>query len=377
MTSAGDKFATGCVRQEDPELGVAFPITHARPDAPLPAMPRGSLIHRGAVVSFWSRPALVSVMPHDHPQEEQHVKTVTRWISGAVLAACALSGFVSQAAAEPITPATVSFVEAPVTLATDPTGEWFPAGTVYWQADFSIAGGDGFVATWERSAGTWASVAEGEEAVRQTYRCTNEKLQTWLDSFPDIESFIGDREPLNDTPDENGRLKYAWYEPPELYEDCRAAAGWDWSRVDTTNEEESSTVRIPLDVVGPGDHQIFVVGLGSEERDPATDPECVYRKWEGERDGTVSASAYCGLIFGEPAYAWVRVPEVGEDSPGILSTSGTLPPTPLPTWVVVSLIAGGAVVTVGGVTVVGMRRHRRIPSLPTEPETPSTSGAPQ
>lgn|GEM_PF-7007805 len=212
---------------------------------------------------------------------------------------------------------------------------------------------------------------------RQTNRCTNEKLQTWLDSFPDIESFIGDREPLNDTPDENGRLKYAWYEPPELYEDCRAAAGWDWSRVDTTNEEESSTVRIPLDVVGPGDHQIFVVGLGSEERDPATDPECVYRKWEGERDGTVSASAYCGLIFGEPAYAWVRVPEVGEDSPGILSTSGTLPPKPLPTWVVVSLIAGGAVVTVGGVTVVGMRRHRRIPSLPTEPETPSTSGAPQ
>ena|GEM_PF-5247658 len=96
------------------------------------------------------------------------MKTVTRWISGAVLAACALSGFVSQAAAEPITPATVSFVEAPVTLATDPTGEWFPAGTVYWQADFSIAGGDGFVATWERSAGTWASVAEGEEAVRQT-----------------------------------------------------------------------------------------------------------------------------------------------------------------------------------------------------------------
>jgi hypothetical protein len=74
---------------------------------------------------------------------------------------------------------------------------------------------------------------------RQTNRCTNEKLQTWLDSFPDIESFIGDREPLNDTPDENGRLKYAWYEPPELYEDCRAAAGWDWSRVDTTNLEIS------------------------------------------------------------------------------------------------------------------------------------------
>lgn len=202
----------------------------------------------------------------------------------------------------------------------DADDEGLERGSAYWEVELALApGAAGYVATWQREAGTWGSAHEARAALEErgvvrayverrhcVFRGLSDALFTRM--APDV--FI------RRYGDERG----AWQAPPVLQDrltrECREsvpADEGDWSPERMPARTDPATghvrVRIPVAALGEGEHTLFVVPYGY-----ADDGSCVHRWPEGDW-----VSWACAFEWGEPSVATVTVPAPAAIS---ASTSG-------------------------------------------------------
>lgn len=121
----------------------------------------------------------------------------------------------------------------------------------YWQV--RLRGVDGYVASWERTRGLWAGPDQARLAITAETHCEREVIGDYADRYVSERSF----EKAVAWDHATGRIT-----DRKLSADldaCDDAVGWDWSRTPSTRASDGTqTVRIPLSVVGPGRHALFV-----------------------------------------------------------------------------------------------------------------------
>lgn len=226
-----------------------------------------------------------------------------------------------MASAEVPSPQFVTQGEVELLTATE-DDEFFEPGTVYWEAQLKWADGpDAYVASWERSEGYWESEEEAKahftdagiiEAYEASRACTISRVRDIAVGAASYEEFRAMSGVESDT----------WTLSPETWQEINAECGvpaeklgeWKWEHTPSEFDEETATttVRIPYDVMGPGEHELFAAAhgygygpLGTEE------PACRVHTWP---DGGWAARG-CLFEWRDSTTTVVTVPELPDSEP--------------------------------------------------------------
>lgn len=208
----------------------------------------------------------------------------------AVLVLCAsLLGAVAPASAAE-DPAARLVVPETVEVKTATGSEGLEAGTRYWELDVEPLGVGyaDYVGSWENVDGMWESpdavhdyFARGGlvETLENRRECTFQGLSERLFSKMDADVFA----------ETYGDAEGNWTAPEMLQwdvaEECETLyalekGGWDRGRAAWSVDPSSfrAEVRIPLSVIGPGEHDIFIAPFAFE----TSDDECVFEWPDGD-----------------------------------------------------------------------------------------------
>jgi hypothetical protein len=209
-------------------------------------------------------------------------------------AACLLLGMPLTAV-----PAGAAVPPGPVIIEPKPSGvvdlHQRPDGTFSWRVNLNHQGS--FIASWERSAGVWTSVAEAQAALTQTADCQKSVKMTWLEqwtSFADLKAH--DESPLPD--------KWQSSSIHGAYTECETTSGWSSTQVSMSPAATGINIDIPLELIGPGTHNLFVIGLSRPDNDMPGQAGCTGKIYD---DGSW-ASAGCSFEMSEPVHFTVTVP---------------------------------------------------------------------
>lgn len=244
--------------------------------------------------------------------------------------------------------------------------EDFDPGTVYWEVQLQWSDGTyPYVATWERSEGSWASEDEAKahfadagiiDAITASRQCERSRIQeiaAGTSSYNEFHALSGD-------PGEE------WTIAPDTWEEIEEACGyelqeeweWAWEHTPSVHDEEGTgivTVRIPIDVLGPGEHELFATPYGFVyEPSSELDELCRVHTWPNG----YWVSRACRFEWLGSATTTVIVPEPPSAAPtdapaDAQESSAGLSATPL-------LVGAGVglVVVVGVVVLIVLMRRR-------------------
>ncbi|MCK6067486.1 MULTISPECIES: hypothetical protein [Microbacterium] len=289
-------------------------------------------------------------------------------ITAGIIVATALA-VPTSAVAAPAPPPAEFLTEGEVELHTaTESDDDFDPGTVYWEVQIQWSDGiPAYVATWERSEGTWASVDEVKAhfAAAGAVDTITESRQCQLSRIREIAAGTSSYEEFHALSGVSGE---GWQLAPDTWKEINEACAyeyekdweWAWERTPSVRDEDTgiATVRIPIDVIGPGEHELFAMSYGfSYEPSADLDELCRIHTWP---DGHW-ASRTCRFEWREPATTTVIVPEPPSAAPtdapaaDAQESSAGLSVTP------VLVGAGVGLVVVAGVAVliVVMRRRTR------------------
>lgn len=250
-----------------------------------------------------------------------------RSLSALVAATMVAMGALPASAATEDAPIAFDDTEAIEVRTAGAADEDFAPGTEYWEIALVAQDGDtGYIASWERGEGTWESWDEARDwaqgvglldALGAVRECEADEIATIFEDLTFAE--FSDRYLTDET---------SWNVPPEewdrigqrcrLDDESTGLGPWDWSRTpsatETTARGQEITVRIPLDVIGPGQHELFVAPYRAD-RDCAVHTWTEDVVWEGEELEQWTANYSCGYAWQEPATTTVTVPDPGEAAP--------------------------------------------------------------
>ncbi len=272
----------------------------------------------------------------------------------------------TSATASPVPSETGFITEGEVQLHTAPeTDEDFDPGTVYWEAQFRLSDVTlPYVATWERAEGTWTSVDEAKahfadagivDAIAGSRQCQLSGVRDIAAGTSSFEEFRA----LSGAPGEG------WTLAPETWKEINAACayehqdGWEWAweHTPSTRDEESGivTVRIPIDVLGAGEHELFAVPY-TFGFDPSaeTDELCRVHTWP---NGGWAARP-CRFEWLETATTTVIVPEPPSAAPTDAPAADAQESAGLSAMPVLVGVGIGLVVVVGVVVLIVVMRRR-------------------
>lgn len=140
-----------------------------------------------------------------------------------------------------------------------------PGSGYTWRVTSNVEA-DQYVASWTRAEGTWSSVDEALAAVRERDECRNSLAQTMLNGFASYADFQATDE--NPDPEVWSNVAFA-----KDFEACATKSGVDYQRVASKPTESGLEIEVPVDVVGPGTHELFIVALQYPE-EPRGNPRC-------------------------------------------------------------------------------------------------------
>lgn len=213
-------------------------------------------------------------------------------------------------------PADAAVPPSPVIIEPAPTGvielHQRPDGTYSWQVNLNAHGP--FIASWERSSGLWTSVEEAKEGLQKHADCQKSVRNAWLEqwtSFDDVKAH--DESPLPNRW-ESSSINGALIE-------CGTSSGWSPEQVTTSSADTGVNVDIPIDLIGPGTHQLFVIGLAMPDNDTLGQAGCAHKLYA---DGSW-AGAGCSYEMSEPVQFTVTVPfppVKGTVLPGAVAAEG-------------------------------------------------------
>ena len=194
--------------------------------------------------------------------------------SAALLFGAATPAAAADAAPEFLTSGTVTVEE-------DTNGEWLAPGTTFFSVDILIPDDVFDYATmWERESGTWADTAEFTEYLKTDY-------VTWADCRMEgarqlvADSGVQTNDEFLDTfgTGEGTYWDFTTDEWDSIANGCPPRE-WNWNNVSQSWDSGTKTLtaRIPLDLIGPGTHELWLQPLESscsETPDGTVEATCV------------------------------------------------------------------------------------------------------
>lgn len=285
-----------------------------------------------------------------------------RPLGAALLVSAALMTPTSAMAASDAAPVVHFLTEGDVELHTaTETDEDFAAGTVYWEVQLKWSDGAyPYISTWEREEGIWESADEARAhfadsgitaaitEARQCYISGARKIAAGTSSFEEFRALSGEEgDGWTLTPEKQQEISEACaYTPQEGWE-------WSWDRTASTFEAGTTTVRIPVEVIGPGDHELFVQPYGWGY-DPSSQDDELCRVYTWPDGGW--ASRACRFEWQAVAATTVTVPDLPSPTP----TSTPAEARDDQTLLVPLLIAAGfGLVVVVGIVAFSVAASRR------------------
>ncbi|TFD42928.1 hypothetical protein E3T33_11330 [Cryobacterium sp. TMT1-2-1] len=193
----------------------------------------------------------------------------------------------AQSAEEPVV---VSPAASGVELDQAIDGSWF------WQVTLDVP--EAYIGSWERDLGVWGSPEEAQAAAGQSRECVQGAMKGFLDQFATHAEF----ELANESLDQDS---WSTSTIDDEVRACRDASEWKVERASIDNAGYR-VIDIPLDVVGPGTHELFVIGLSTPASGNPTvrNPGCALKVWEGGK----WAGGGCPYDASAPVYFTVTVP---------------------------------------------------------------------
>jgi hypothetical protein len=121
----------------------------------------------------------------------------------------------------------------------------------------------GYIATWEHRSATWADPDAARAEAEAQYACQAGIDDAFFAQYPSLDAFLTSPEVTVD-----GDSLFIRSAPLEAwrqrYDQCSAPSAWDWSRTGSRTDGDVEVVTIPLSVLGPGRHDLFVLGVWKE-----------------------------------------------------------------------------------------------------------------
>ena len=170
-------------------------------------------------------------------------------------------------------------------------------GSYSWRVSFEAPKGQMYVASWERSKGLWSSPAEATAALNRLGDCQMSVRKAWVgkwNSFAEVKAH--DTAPQQDrwtTPDIAKGLTA-----------CYADSGIGSEQVKSDFSDTHSSIDIPVELIGPGTHKLFVMGVTQPDQPARGQPGCTGVDYA---DGSW-AGAGCQFATSEPVSFTVTVP---------------------------------------------------------------------
>jgi hypothetical protein len=170
-------------------------------------------------------------------------------------------------------------------------------GAYSWRVSIEASKGQMYIASWDRSHGLWASPAEATAALHRLGDCQMSVKKAWVgkwNSYAEVKAHDTAPEPDRwTTPDIDKGLKA-----------CSAASGLGSEQIRYSPTDTGGSIDIPLDLLGPGPHSLFVLGVESPEGVSKGQPGCAEVTYA---DGSW-ANAGCQFMTSEPVTFAVNVP---------------------------------------------------------------------
>ncbi|WP_309104250.1 hypothetical protein [Microbacterium sp.] len=241
--------------------------------------------------------------------------------------------------------------------------EDFAPGTVYWEVQFQWSDGSRpYVATWERSEGSWESADEAKAHFNDggIIAVLTESRQCRVAAVREIAAGTASYEEFRAL---SGSEQEGWTLAPETWRQIDEACAytlkeeweWSWERTaSTTDDVGVTTVRVPLDVMGPGEHELFVAPYGYGY-DPSSqeDQQCRVHTWP---DGGWASHA-CRFEWLETATTTVTVPEPPTPTAAPADAADSADrPNAIP---IVIAVGAGLALVAGAVAFIVIARRRR------------------
>ncbi|MFJ5693919.1 hypothetical protein ACIP9X_08705 [Arthrobacter sp. NPDC093125] len=170
-------------------------------------------------------------------------------------------------------------------------------GSYSWGVSFEAPKGQMYIASWARSHGLWSSPAEAEAALHRLGDCQMAVKKAWVgkwNSYAEVKA--------HDTAPEPD--KWATPEIDKSLAACFAASGLGSEQVRESPTDTGGRIDIPLDLLGPGTHALFVIGVENPEGTSQGQPGCAEVTYA---DGSW-ANAGCQFLTSEPVTFTVTVP---------------------------------------------------------------------
>lgn len=127
-----------------------------------------------------------------------------------------------------------------------------PNGSYAWRLIADVKA-DEYVASWTRTEGTWSSVDEALAAVRKRDECSYSTARTLLAGFNTYKEFHAR--------DEEPGEGWTTAESTAAFAACATKYGIGYKQVESNPAGSSLEVDIPIGLLGPGSHQLFIVAL--------------------------------------------------------------------------------------------------------------------
>lgn len=169
----------------------------------------------------------------------------------------------------------------------------------YWT--IRIRNDGGYVATWERDEGLWKTPEGAVEKINKAKACSYAVVERLLDSASSADAYS--RLPqVTRYENEDGGFSVAISEDSAEraeMDKCAEGRSWDWSATpsEPTDEPGVAEVRVPLSVVGPGVHRVFLQQV--------VDGDVVKHEYP---DGSWISYTPTTVAVGDPVWATIAVP---------------------------------------------------------------------
>jgi hypothetical protein len=136
------------------------------------------------------------------------------------------------------------------------------SGGLFWQV--KVTSDTAYIATWERSAGIWHSAEEAKAALTSYAQCASVAKHAYLDRFTSYADFAAS--PTTQlTPGADTRYQWATSDETTLaaFKLCQKQSEWQWDQTQSsaTGTPNQAMINISAGQMGPGTHDLFVVGV--------------------------------------------------------------------------------------------------------------------
>lgn len=175
------------------------------------------------------------------------------------------------------------------------------ADATYWT--IRIHGAGAYLASWERDEGTWRSPEKALAQINAAAVCHRQVFEDALDAVGSIDEF--QELPFvvtTEHDDGDSSMSFAPGSDQRIRQDaCTRGRSWTWRRTPSSapNRDDVRTVRIPLTVLGPGVHRVFVVPVTQSDE----------RQTHEFADGSTATYGVGAHTGGEPMWVTVAVPK--------------------------------------------------------------------